>query len=101
MSDKNENAIGDFSFGVEEQVELVTKFFDDFGHDNLNLQQSMALDLYRAIQCYRLYDNVEVFLETNPELNVCQEDIVDLWKEFDEMDAKDLAEISIKLLEDL
>ncbi len=61
----------------------------------------MALDLYRAITCYRYYDSLQEFLDTNPELAEHSEDIVELWTEFDTLTSQELAEISLKLLEDL
>jgi hypothetical protein len=97
----NSNLTRDFKFGAEEQVKLITRFFTSYNKEQVGPYQSLVLDLYRAITCYRLYDNLETFFEVNPELEACREDIVDLWKEFQNLSHEELAEISIKLLEDL
>ncbi len=87
--------------GTSEQMKLVTRFFEACTKKDNGLYASMALDLYRAITCYRYYDSLQDFLDTNPELDEHKQDIVELWKEFDTLSSQELAEISLKLLEDL
>jgi|GEM_PF-1548225 len=87
--------------GTGEQMILVTRFFEAASRRDNGLYASMALDLYRAITCYRYYDSLQEFLDTNPELDEHKQDIVELWQEFDTLSSQELAEISLKLLEDL
>ncbi len=87
--------------GTGEQMVLVTRFFESCTKKATGLYASMALDLYRAITCYRYYDSLQEFLDTNPELDEHKQDIVELWTEFDTLSSQELAEISLKLLEDL
>lgn len=94
-------SIGTPKFGLSDQMQLVSQFFDSFSGEELGLYKSMALDLYRAIICYRYYDSIEEFLDTNPELEEHKNEILELWKEFDNLSFQELAEISLKLLEDL
>ncbi len=86
---------------ASEQMLLVTRFFESNSRKDNGLYASMALDLYRAITCYRYYDSLQEFLDTNPELDEHKQDIVELWQEFDTLSSQELAEISLKLLEDL
>ena len=103
MDAKNDKQefLKDQNINVEGQVQLVTRFFSDQSMQDLGTYQSMALDLYRAITCYRLYDSKDVFIAANPELMNCKQDIDELWREFDKLSSPELAEIAIKLLEDI
>ncbi len=86
---------------ASQQMQLVTRFFESCTSRDKGLYASMALDLYRAITCYRYYDSLGEFLSTNPELSEHTKDIVELWTEFDSLSSQELAEIALKLLEDL
>lgn len=84
------------------QVELVTDFFEAFSQDGyLSSYQEMVLDLYRAITCFRMYDSVAEFLELNPELLECKDDIDELWKELSKLTQEEIAEISLELLQEI
>ncbi len=84
------------------QVELVTGFFETYADDEkLSFYQSMVLDLYRAITCFRMYDSIDEFLELNPELQDCKDDINELWKEFSKLTQEEVAEISLELLQEI
>lgn len=84
------------------QVELVTSFFNNYSDEKeLGFYQSMVVDLYRAITCYRMYDSLDEFMAINPELNDCRDDIEELWKEFSRLNDAELAEVALELLKDL
>jgi hypothetical protein len=87
---------------INQQLELISSFFETRVNDEgLNFYQSMVLDLYRAITCFRMYDSVAEFLEINPELKDCKLDIDELWKEFGKLTQQELAEISLELLQEI
>lgn len=90
------------STAYDSQVELVTTFFSNFINDQeIGYYKSMVVDLYRAITCYRMYDNLNEFLAMNPELTDCKSDIVELWYEFDKLSETELAEVALELLQDI
>lgn len=87
---------------IGDQVELITTFFNSYTDEKeLGFYQSMVVDLYRAITCYRMYDSLEEFMNLNPELNECKEDIAELWTEFSKLSDNELAEVALELLKDL
>ncbi len=87
---------------IDSQVELVTNFFSHFTDDKeLGYYKSMIVDLYRAITCYRMYDNLDEFMAINPELKDCKEDIIELWQEFDKLTDEELADVALELLQDI
>jgi len=92
-----------YKINIDSQVDLVTNFFDRYadleGEDNA--YRSMLVDLYRAITCYRMYNNLEEFLAINPELTVCETDIRELWSEFDQLSSEELAQVALELLQDI
>lgn len=84
------------------QIELITSFFNSYSDEKeLGFYQSMVVDLYRAITCYRMYDSLEEFMAINPELNDCRDDIEELWKEFAKLTDSELSEVALELLKDL
>jgi hypothetical protein len=82
-------------------VALNARFLGSFDSYDLGDYQSLALDLYRAITCYRMCSDPKRFLELNPELSFCSQDIFELWEEFDQLSQEELANIAIRLLSDL
>lgn len=87
---------------IDAQVELITNFFGRYTDEKeLGYYKSMIVDLYRAVTCYRMYDSLDEFLEINPELHDCKEDIVELWSEFDKLSDNELAEVALELLQDI
>lgn len=84
-----------------DQDTLLNKFFGDYYEMELTLHQGMALDLYRAINCYRYYDDVNAFILENPDIASHEGEIVQLWEEFDQLTAPELAEIAIKALQEV
>ncbi len=92
------------SLGIKlsvDQDELVTNFFSSYYDKELDLNSAMALDLYRAINCYRYYHDVDLFVEINPEAADHRDDIESLWEEFDKLSSSELAEIALKALEEV
>jgi len=95
---KSKTSTGD----IDNQVELVTAFFSQYGEEKeADYYKSMIVDLYRAITCYRMYDNLNEFMSVNPELEDCRTDIEELWKEFDRLNDAELAEVALELLRDI
>ena len=86
---------------INEQIDIISQFFHQHSSRDLNLYQSLALDLYRAIVCYRLYKNVDNFVILNPEFESCKEEISELWSEFSFMTESELSDVCIKILKDL
>lgn len=86
---------------LNEHDELLRLFFDKYLAQDINLEQAMAIDLYRAINCYRYYNDVDLLVEANPEACEHREEILALWEEFDRLSAQELAEISIKALQEV
>lgn len=84
-----------------ETFALMSNFFNHQANRELELYQNLALDLYRAITCYRLYGTTTNFFHHNPELADYREDVEDLWNEFSGLDESELASVAIKLLEDI
>lgn len=102
LFDDNRNSNQSSTGSIDSQVELVTSFFSKFADDReLGYYKSMVVDLYRAITCYRMYDNLDEFLSINPELKDAREDVIELWQEFDKLSEPELAEVALELLQDI
>lgn len=92
------------SLGIQlsvDQDQLLNRFFKTYYEKDMDLNQAMALDLYRAINCYRYYRNVDMFIELNPEATEHREEIESLWLEFHKLSDNELAEIALKALEEI
>ena len=88
---------------LEEIFELYTRFFHSLDTEiNPDCSKELAVDLYRAILIYRLYaGSIEKLLIANPQIALHISEISTLWRELDLLNPEDLANISIRLLEDL
>lgn len=87
---------------IDTQVELVTNFFSHYTDEKeMDYYKSMIVDLYRAVTCFRMYDNLEEFMAVNPELEECRNDIVQLWEEFSKLSQEELAEVALELLKEI
>lgn len=86
-------------FEGENQIKLVSTFFEKIDNCEDDAFGCMLLDLYRAITCYRMYNSLDEFMRINPELEDCRSDVRELWAEFDKLTEEELAEVALELLE--
>lgn len=86
---------------LNEHDQMLSAFFNKYLNKDITLHQAMAIDLYRAINCYRYYHDVEALIEANPEAEAHRSEVVSLWEEFDRLSAKELSEIAIKALQEV
>lgn len=93
--------IQDLGFLIDDQIQLVGDFFRIYSQKELRPRQGVVLDLYRAICCYRLYKDVNNFLDINPELVEYKHDIELLWGEFASLSETELAEVCLRLLQEV
>ena len=85
-----------------DQDKLFNLFFTSNYNKELGREEIMALDLYRAINCYRYYkEDLDTFFFDHPEALNQKKDVITLWMEFDKLDANELAEIAIKAIQDI
>lgn len=98
--DKNE-VLPQFDFELINQDYLLNNFFGTYIDKRLDVNQAMALDLYRAINCYRHCGDVDEFVELNPEAIEHKDEVELLWNEFDRLSLGELADIAIKALEEV
>lgn len=78
---------------TDAHLELVLKFFESKHGIN-----QTHLDLIKAINCYRLYDNLDQLLALNPELLEVKADLVELWNEFDNLTDSELSGVVLELM---
>jgi hypothetical protein len=83
------------------QSNILSSFFSTRASNDYSLYQTLALDLYRSINFYRVYNDVSLFIEEHKEFTDYREDIEELWDEFSQMTDGELADVAIRILADL
>lgn len=67
----------------------------------LTEQQKQALNLLKCIQTYRAYPSVSQLLASRSKLVYQLDDIYKLWRRFDKLSTKDLAELAMELINEI
>jgi hypothetical protein len=80
---------------------MLTELYNRAEELILTEEQKQALNLLKCIQTYRVYPSVAQLLASRSKLVYQLDDIYKLWRRFDRLSNKELAELAMELINEI
>jgi hypothetical protein len=80
---------------------MLTELYNRAEELILTDEQKQALNLLKCIQTYRVHPSVAQLLSSRSKLVYQLDDIYKLWRRFDRLSNKDLAELAMELINEI
>jgi len=80
---------------------MLTELYNRAEELILTDEQKQALNLLKCIQTYRVYPSVAQLLSSRSKLVYQLDDIYKLWRRFDRLSNKELAELAMELINEI
>lgn len=80
---------------------LYATFFSESKRVGLDERANKDYTTYQALTCYRTYGSLKEFFKVNPEMLHHKAHLTKLWKEFDKLNDKQLADLAIELMKEI